>query len=151
MKTRFESNSSASVAPTAIQQGSLAGDAAAPQVSAPVISAAQSPCPAINFQTALQLTDSNSSEFFGMQRQADGSFTEQTYVVNTAAQSATKTGSVPNIQLGFVNCSGLPARTRKLVAPSIKTDPLGTPSRNPVWVDLAGDGVGAPGRRPLLQ
>src|ERR1039457_3612753 len=70
-----------------LQQGSPAADAAAPEApAAPGVSLAPSPCPAINFQTAQQLTTSDPSVFFGMQRQTDGSFTEQTYTANTATQ-----------------------------------------------------------------
>ena len=127
-----------------LQQGSPAADAAAPEApAAPGVSLAQSPCPAINFQTAQQLTTSDPSVFFGMQRQTDGSFTEQTYTANTATQIITKTGSIANIQQGIINCSGLASRTRKVVPPGLQRDPLGAAARNPIGADLAGDGAGS--------
>jgi uncharacterized protein (TIGR03437 family) len=105
--------------------------------------AANAPCPAINFQTTQALAGSNSEPYFGLQRQADGSFSEETYTADTTAQTITKTGSTANIQQSLINCAGLAARTRRVVAPALRTNPLGTPARNPIWVDLAGDGVGA--------
>jgi uncharacterized protein (TIGR03437 family) len=110
---------------------------------APHASPAPPICPAINFQTTQQLIDNNTAEYFGLERQADGSFTQQVYTANTTAQTITKTASIVNIQQAFVTCAGLASRTRRVIPPSFKTYPLGTTSRNPVWVDLAGDGAGA--------
>ncbi len=103
-----------------------------------------STCPAINFQSAQKITAGDDpSLFFGLQRVNDGSFTEQLFSVDVGAQTATLSGSIPNVQAMAINCAGLASRDRHPGVPDLKSDPLGLPARNPIIADLAGDGVGA--------
>jgi uncharacterized protein (TIGR03437 family) len=102
---------------------------------------AQTGCLAIQFQEVAQQTtwDASSLTASGLLRQADGSFTEETYNINL--NQPAKTGSVADFQQNFFNCVGLAARTRTPGPPKLGKDPLGSSGTNPITVDLAGTGV----------
>ena len=100
---------------------------------------AQSGCAGLQFQTAAQQTAWTNPVGSALLRQADGSFTQETYSLVLAMPM--KTASVPNFQSNFLNCLGLPARTRQPGPPKLGTDSLGTGSRNPAIIDLAGTGL----------
>ena len=129
------------------QESCLPSRAAAPDLGVrrdtAAVSAAATPCPAINFQTTQQVVDNNVVEAFTLQRQVDGSFTEQTYTGDSTFQTLIKTGSVAGVQQSLINCAGLAARPRKVVTPGLLRIPVGISARNPMGVDLAGDGAGS--------
>jgi hypothetical protein len=81
---------------------------------------AQTGCLAIQFQEVAQQTtwDASSLTASGLLRQADGSFTEETYNINL--NQPAKTGSVADFQQNFFNCVGLAARSweKTLSAPA---------------------------------
>ena len=97
--------------------------------------------PAINFQNT-QAIGAPYPEVTGMARMTDGSFTQFSFGLNTANDTITTGATVPNIQTVLIGGAGLAGRMRLPTGPNLDADPLGSASRNPVYVDL-GNGIGS--------